>query len=293
MPDQHAPAPSAGLYLFCVAPSSDPVLDCLRGGEGIAPGTALEAVRHEDLLAVACAVPLEEWTGPGSEDRLRDLGWLGPRALRHEAVIESVQAQAPVLPLRFGCLFSSDAEVRRWLAAHGARIAAFLSEIAARAEEWTLKGWLDAEHATAARLASDERWKALPVAPGARYLREQKLRQEIERTVRSWARGLGEQGVQELSALGTEARALRLPGSPSPSGRNEEAVFNYALLVPRSAVAEFKDRVETLHRAMSEQGVSLDLTGPWPLYSFCPQLTDAAAPQDPSDDAAADGAPRG
>lgn len=293
MSDQNAPDPPAGIYLFCVASSSEPVLGCLAGGEGIGPGTSLGAVTHAGLVAVVCAVPLEEWTGPGSEERLRDLGWLGPRAVRHEAVIESVQAHGPVLPLRFGCLFSSEAEVRRWLAVHGARISAFLSETAARTEEWSLKGWLDAERATAARLAADERWKALPASPGARYLREQKLRQEVERTVRSWARGLGEQAAQELRALGAEARALRLPGSPSPSGRNEEAVFSFALLVPRSAVAEFKDRVETLHRALSEQGVSLDLTGPWPLYSFCPQLADAAGTDAPAADAAAGGAVRG
>lgn len=292
MPDQHDSAPLAGLYLFCIAPSSDPVLG-LRGGEGLAPGTSLDVVTHDELMAVVCAVPLSEWTGPGSEDRLRDIGWLGPRALRHEAVIESVQAHGPVLPLRFGCLFSSEGEIRRWLALQGARVASFLSETASRAEEWSLKGWLDAEQATAARLAADERWKALPAAPGARYLREQKLRQEIERTVRSWARGLGDQAVEELRALGVESRGLRLPSGPSPSGRNEEAVFSFALLVPRSTVAEFKDRVETLHRALSEQGVSLDLTGPWPLYSFCPQLSDAADLEPPSDDAEPDGAARG
>lgn len=292
MPDQDASAPSAGLYLFCVAPSSLTVLDGLAGGEGIAPGTALGAVTHQDLVAVVCSVPLDEWTGPGSEERLRDIAWLGPRALRHEAVIESVQAQAPVLPLRFGCLFSSEAEVRRWLVVHGVRIAGFLADIAARAEEWSLKGWLDTELATAARLTADERWKALPAAPGARYLREQKLRQEIDRTVRAWARGLGEQAVQELRTLGAEARALRLPSTPSPSGRNEEAAFNFALLVPRLAVAEFKDRIETLHRTLSEQGVSLDLTGPWPLYSFCPRLADGADPEAPSDDEAAGGAAR-
>ena len=49
----------------------------------------------------------EEFAGPEAELNLQQLSWVGPRALRHEAVIEEVMASSPVLPARFGTLFSS------------------------------------------------------------------------------------------------------------------------------------------------------------------------------------------
>ena len=38
---------------------------------------------------------------------MEDLAWVAPRALRHEEVILTVMEQGPVLPVRFGTVFSS------------------------------------------------------------------------------------------------------------------------------------------------------------------------------------------
>lgn len=264
-------SPPAGLYVFCVTQAAVAVPE----GPGLTPDTQLERLPQGELAAVVCRVPLAEWTGPDAEARLRDLNWLGPRAVRHEAVIELVMAQGPVLPLRFGSLFSSDASVKAWLAAETATIAAFFAESAAF-EEWSLKGWLAAAQAEAALLADDPRAKRLPASPGARYLLEQKLRQDIAKSVRSWARGVEPQVLAALSGLVARTRALRaLAGDVS--GRSEEVMFHQALLVPKLRRQELTDKVTELAAELQERGLTLELTGPWPLYSFVPALAPAAA----------------
>lgn len=273
--DSQAPAASTGLYLFCVSACAPSLIQ----GEGLAQAPLVPLV-HGGLVAVTCEVPLAEWAGPGAEERLGDIAWLGPRALQHESVIESVMAHGPVLPLRFGSLFSSAAALQAWLEAAAPRICEFLSGDAAACEEWAIKGWLHPEQAAAARLAADPRFQALPAAPGARYLREQKLRQEIERSVRAWARGVGEELVGGLHELGVAARPLRVLGGQAGKqggGRPEEAVFHFALWVPRARLAQIGQRLQSQQAELAAQGLTLDLTGPWPPYSFCPQLGDGAA----------------
>ncbi len=272
-----------GLYVFCVTRATTPALD----GPGLTADTTLTRVVQGELAAVLCQVDLREWTGPEAETRLRDLDWLGPRAVRHEAVIEQVMADAPVLPLRFGSLFSSAASVRAWLRAGTSEIDRFLHAGAAL-EEWSLKGWLDVPRAEAARLNADPRLKALPASPGVRYLLEQKLRQDITKSVRAWARSIEQQLLVELRELVARTRSLRAL-SGDVSGRTEEVMFHQALLVPRAVRDELAARVTTLSTELSAQGLALELTGPWPLYSFVPPLASAAeVAADSGDDATHD-----
>lgn len=271
-------APPTGLYVFCVTRAEVP----LPAGPGLTAETALTRLVHGELAAVACRVALAEWTGPEAEARLRDLSWLGPRAVRHEAVIELVMASGPVLPLRFGSLFSSPASVQAWLAAAAAAIDGFFAE-SAQLEEWSLKGWLEVARAEAALLASDPRLKALPASPGARYLLEQKLRQDIARSVRSWARSVEQRLLGELHGLLVRSRGLRSL-SGEVSGRAEEVMFHQALLVPKLRRQELADRVTALSADLNERGLSLELTGPWPLYSFAPTLP-PAEPAEPAEPA--------
>lgn len=266
--------PRSGLYVFCLAPAEVAVPEA----PGLTADTQLERLAAGGLAAVVCRVPLEQWTGPDAEARLRDLNWLGPRAVRHEAVIELVMAGGPVLPLRFGSLFSSAASLTAWLTAEAGPIQAFFAESAAF-EEWSLKGWLAAAPAEAALVADDPRFKALPASPGARYLLEQKLRKDIARSVRTWARGLEQQVLAELRGLVARTRALRsLAGEVS--GRTEEVMFHQALLVPRPGRQELIDKVTELDRGLQGRGLTLELTGPWPLYSFAPALAAAAGAEE-------------
>ena len=58
-------------------------------------------------------------------------------------------------------------------------------------------------------------------------------------------------------------------------------MFHQALLVPRLRRQELFDRVTALSTDLQERGLSLELTGPWPLYSFAPTLAPAAPAEPP------------
>lgn len=253
-----------GLYVFCFAPADVDV-----GGPGLCEADALQVVRCADVAAVACAVPLADWTGPAAEERLRDLGWLGPRALRHEAVLEQVMAGAPVLPLRLGCLFSSAALLQGALEQHQAAIRAHLQRVAGHAE-WSLKILLDRRACEEALLRADPRHAALPAAAGARYLRERQLRQEAARAVGPRLAQIEAQVLAALDAALPEAARAPLRALPREPVDGHELARHWALLLSPAGATRLEQLVAALDPPGA--GVLLQLSGPWPPYNFCPAL---------------------
>jgi gas vesicle protein GvpL/GvpF len=48
--------------------------------------------------------------------------------------------------------------------------------------------------------------------------------------------------------------------------------LNMAFLVARHGLCAFRERVERASRSLEGTGLDLQITGPWPPYSFCPAL---------------------
>jgi len=259
------------LYLFCFARS-----DLIGEVEGPAADGhhALRLFRHlPDVGAVVSEVPEEDFCGPGAELRMQDLAWVGPRALRHEAVVERVMRDSPVLPVRFGTLFSSQESLAEFLDVHHKTIAQFLEQVSGQ-DEWSVKGLLDRQQAaqaliSATLVARHEELATLP--PGRRYFEEQRRRAATERELSLW---LKETCRQVASGLLRQASnfcecpvVLR---ETADSG--VELVLNWAFLLPRSATTAFRAQIGELNAHHARRGLTLELSGPWPPYRFVPPL---------------------
>jgi hypothetical protein len=261
-----------GLYVFCLARASAAEM---AQGPGLTADTPLLVRRHGELAAICCEVPLHEWTGAEGEAHLKDLGWLGPRALRHEEVIQQVLRASPVLPLRFGCLFSSAERLEEVLRREGTRISAFI-EKAEHEEEWALQGRVELAACEEAMFAADPRAAKLPASAGARYLMEQKLRKDAARAARQWLQETEAEIARALEGLVISRRSLRPPSRGAESASLEGA-FQWALLVPRGSEAELARRLEPLAGPLAARGLHLSALGPWPIYNFVPSFAEAPA----------------
>ena len=265
------------LYLFCFARSdlvrSDLVRE-VRGPEVDGPGS-LAILRHSpDLCSVTGEVQREEFSGPEAELHMQQLSWVGPRALRHEAVIEEVMAQSPVLPARFGTLFSSAEALSEFVDRHRETITVFLDHVAGHGE-WSVKGVFDRKQAEAALIsaklaAQQEQLSALP--PGTRHFAEQRLRRDIERELSAWLDESCRALAADFASYASDFRECAAgPGAHSENGTAE--VLNWAFLLPNSAIASFQECVERANLSHQPQGLRLELSGPWPPYRFVPALS--------------------
>jgi hypothetical protein len=265
------------IYLFCFA-RSDAVRE-VRGPAADGHSSLSILRRSPDLCSVICEVRREEFCGPEAELHLQQLSWVAPRAVRHEAVIEEVMAHSPVLPVRFGTLFSSAKALAEFADRHRETITRFL-ERAADHGEWSVKGWFDRKQAqptlmSANLTARQEQLSQLP--PGTRHFAEQRLRRDLERELSAWLDRTCRTIATDLTSYTSDFRECAVaPGADSESGIAE--VLNWAFLLPKSAIVPFQEYVERSNLNHRAQGLLLELSGPWPPFRFVPALSATGAP---------------
>jgi len=261
-----------GLYLYCLTRLSrlPPLPLSGRGVDGQSP---LEVAIYQDLAAVWSPVPVEDFCGPEAEERLRDLTWIGPRVIRHQEVVAGVMRHSPVLPARFGTIFSSLANLKKVLQRHSDTIAGFLERLTDQ-EEWAVKGMLDRpgarEKLCSLKLAR-EAASLEALSPGKRYFEEQRLRSGTERELQQWLTEACRQLLNELREQAAEVRQRRLL-SREATGSDKEMVSNWAFLVPAKAVSGFQALIQDANTRYAVSGLGFECTGPWPPYSFTPAL---------------------
>lgn len=256
------------LYLYCLA---RPRLLPLPDDTGL-DGGPLFLHTWREVAAVVSWIDPEEFLGPAAEAKSRDLSWIAPRALKHEAVIEGVMGHSPVLPLPYGTLFSSTEKLEERLKGHDSAISGFLDHVAGK-EEWAVRGMLDRERARAGFQAAalTEAPPELPhLAPGRRYLIERGLRAAGEGQVNDWLQGICRRLAADLHPCARAFAARKAVHRPPGEGR--EVLFNWAFLVPREDREEFQARVIRAHSEHSPRGAAFLSSGPWPPYSFSPLL---------------------
>lgn len=261
---------TSALYLFCLARGGlVPPIE----GTGINGTEMLEAKDISNVTAVVCEVPAHEFSGSSAEAKLQDLAWVGPRAVRHEQVIEEVMSHSPVLPARFGSLFSSMEALERVVNSNLATIRGFLDSVA-NGEEWAVKACLSKAEALKAMVAD----KICEVSdtlsslnPGMRYFKERQIHAEAEKELAGWVREACKAVSDELISCSTGCRQRKIVGLGSGEG-DKQTVLNWAFLVDRSFVPDFLNRVEQTNARCNIRGLFFECSGPWPPYSFTPPL---------------------
>ena len=258
------------IYLFCLA--RPPVEPELTGG-GVDDGSPLVSWQFRDVVAIVSKGGMEEFCGPGAKARMKELAWVGPRACRHEAVVERAMRYSPVLPARFATLFSSVESLEKFLKNQYASVCRFFDRVVDR-DEWAVKAMLERKKAKeaifSARLASQEQGLSC-LSPGMRYLREQRMATGLEKELNRWLQETCHEVLEDLCRV--EATFERRPAlSLSAKEEDKEMVLNCAFLVPRNVGENFRGRIQKVNASHVARVLPFELSGPWPPYSFSSSL---------------------
>ncbi|MEV4921485.1 GvpL/GvpF family gas vesicle protein [Streptomyces roseoverticillatus] len=282
--------PEELLYAYAITRDAGaPGADGLEMLTGVA-GEPVGAVRHLGLATLVGPVPAAGFGEAALRASLEDIAWLEKAARAHQRVIDAVTATgACVLPLRLATVYRDETGVRRMLADRHEQLGEALDRLDGRVE-WGVK-----IHAAGSAAQAPAATGAGPRAPraalsgrdylrrraAARHAHEEKARHEDEA-----ARGIH----AALSALAEQTRLYPPQHGPlaGPSGRN---ILNVAYLVRRESGDRFTSAVAGLADLAPEDGVRLELTGPWAPYSFAGQITDGQATSGQVTDGQATGGP--
>ena len=262
-------------YLYCLTPGEYAIPANAIGVDG-RPGVIVRACGG--IGAVFSQVELGEFCGESADAHLQDLAWLGPRVCRHEAVIEEISGRVPVLPARFATLFTSMDSLQRFVREHREAVAGFFTRLGDQ-REWAVKGLLDRGLAlegpgSPGQPAADERTPA--ASPGARYFEEKRIRAKWERDFNLRLREFCRRAAAALAQHAGSFRERKVLAA-AEAATGAEVVLNWAFLVSPASLCEFRECLARLNRGEAFPGLMLTPTGPWPPYTFVPDLSVSVA----------------
>jgi hypothetical protein len=227
----------------------------VRGvGEG-----PVRTVAAAGLIAVAEDVGLAEFGEEALRRNLEDL------ARAHHRVIDAIAQQGPLVPMRLATVYSDDANVAAMLAEREADFRSALRRISGR-QEWGVKAYADQQPGAG---GDDSGATTGPSSPGtgagAAYLRRRRDQLAAQKNARRETLASAETIHAELSRYAAGAR-LHPPQAPQLTGSKAPMVLNAAYLLDTGREEDFAAAVAAL--VGQHPGLRLELTGPWPPYSF-------------------------
>ena len=261
-----------GIWVYAVARCGAGAM--LPGLAGVA-GAQVRLATAGDLTAVVSDVDLAEFGPAALQRNLEDLDWLETVARAHHGVIEAAARLFPLLPMRLAAVYTSEAIMAAGLREHAAAFEAALRRLRGRTE-WGVKGYAAQPPRTPDRAAGPARDSSPRSAPapdgaehgagsGVAYLRRRRDALSARRDSQRGAAESARMAHAELQRHATESR-LHAPQSPQLSGRTEPMVLNAAYLLDDDRAGQFAEVVAALNAR--DPQLRLELTGPWPPYSF-------------------------
>jgi len=254
---EDGPQEEPALYAYGITLAGLPLPD---GVPGLTDGARIERVAAGDLGLLVSPVRPEQLRI--DEDDLSENGRLATLARGHDAVVRAAAAGGPVLPLRFGTVVPDERAARRLLADNAGAARGQLLRIG-DAREWGVKlvRRLDEPVVAGPRPVEE--------VSGTEYLarRRQALR-DRDATERSAATAAE---LLEDHLRPHVRESLRRGGSPGSS-----LLLDVAFLVPPERETAFLAAAAELREKLQPDGLEVEVSGPWPCYSFATLEPDGA-----------------
>lgn len=245
---------ATGCYLYALTPEGGRLSLCDLRGVG---GGPLRGIACRPFQAVVEEVPLDEFGQEALEHHLQDIRWVEEKVRTHDRVERAIAAQTTVLPFRFCTILSDGADLERLMETRKAHFRELLDRVA-NATEWGVK-FIHQPNARPQASAGGENGAGKGAAYLLRKKQELQNREGEQRKAIAAAEGL----ASDLSRFARERTTI-----PARREQARHLVLNTALLVDRKRESTFRARVETLRKQAAASGLAVELTGPWPPYSF-------------------------
>jgi hypothetical protein len=249
---------ASATYVYCIVSTSQPLktTGTPAGPPGTLKARALE-VRPGRYVVVSDA-PLDQFGEAQLARRLSDLEWVSRAAVAHDAVTESFMAHADaVVPMKLFTLFTSDDRALEQLRSRWTRVESIIRRLN-KHEEWGVRLVFDDTRARADKPAA-------AASSGRDYLMAKRRQGAAKDALSSKMRKVAGDILKALRPFSRDARRRAVAATP---GSRSRLLLDAAFLVPRVKAARFRATAERQAKKLAPDGYALQITGPWPPYSF-------------------------
>lgn len=211
-------------------------------------------------MVLVSRVPLEAFSGPRFEANLQEIVWIEPRVRAHAEVIARTFACQPVLPLRFGTLFSTTESLAAAMSRRETELLAELASIEGQ-EEWTVRVCANPE-ALAEQRAKEEIARATSGGRGAQYLLQRRIAVQGRHKVMGRVMALAEDSHAALAALALDVTPAR--SEVSGIRGSNRSLISRIYRIDQACRHDFLSAVDLAGERLAAEGLVVVLSGPWP-----------------------------
>ena len=248
---------AAALYLYGIVAHPLQLPPC----DAVETGTAIDLIAGDRVGCVVSPVLARDYAASATgRTAAEQLDWVTPRAWRHHDVVRQLHLTTTVIPLKFGTVCGSAGDVHDLLDRCSGQICALLDRFRGR-DEWTLSIRIDSDRVIERLEREDPELRELcavqQTLPDGRSYFVRKKRQQRGRELLAAA----------IASMTGEVCA-RIVGHVDGCFEDTSAAPAAMLLVDRARFDELTTRLAALEADFTNNGLALELRGPWAPYSF-------------------------
>lgn len=255
-------APSRhGLYVYAVTEEVDLDLSGSRLSDSDIPaGTVPRLIAGTGLALVVSDIALDTLQEVTAEEEVTEGGSLARLARRHDAVVRVAFEQTAVLPMRLGTVVADERAALDLLAGLDETARGLLSTVRGH-REWGVRLRL-ASTTTGGGDSRPSRFSGATAGSGTEYLARRRAAltaaADRDRTRRAMVAATDE-ALSLLSTCGVRRAA-------------GDTLLDAAYLVAMAREGNFLAEAQRRETKLGANGILLEITGPWPPYSFARPL---------------------
>lgn len=253
------------VYIYCITKNA------LTGNVRGINGQRIYGISGLGLSAIVSRVPRKEFGKKQLVKNLKDPSWTEKMLRKHADATGKVMRKQTLLPLKFGTIFKSEQTAKAMLAANRQQFLTLLDRLRGK-QEWGVKIYADLDKLEnfiqkTNREIKRLKKKAQEATPGRSYLLQKKLEENLKKEIEQEALSLAQKIFDTLTKQSQESRLNELIAR-NLMGKDEEMILNSAHLVERKNFEQFKKSLNVTLKESKGLGLSGELSGPWPPYSF-------------------------
>ena len=252
------------IYVYCLS-NSPPELGKDNEPKG------LKSLLFNDFYVIVKYVSESEFSEENFKINISDIKWLESNARDHIAVINSIMENIPVIPFKFGTIFTSEEGLKKFTFDYEETLKENFQKITGK-EEWSVKIYcnrkvLSDQIDELSEEAAEFEKQIMASSPGKAFLLKRKKSDLIENEIDRLCKKYGQQYYNEFKDL-SESTNLNNLLPKEFTGREDTMILNASFLVNKSKVADLISTVDKLKRMNENSGLFIEAIGPWPPFSF-------------------------
>lgn len=258
---------NTGILVYCITDRNDEKICNIRGMDGKG---RLYAIENEGLFVIVSDIGLDEYGEEEMASKGEDVNWLKEKAAAFMDIILQVTAFTDIIPMKFLTIFKTEERVRSIITDNLAQFQEDFMKIKGR-KELSLKIYCDDKKYKESTVAQDveEFEKTLAgKAKGAAFFLRKKFDTELNDKIQSRICTAANSMIDSLKAECVDTKINKLLAREL-TGVDLPMIQNCSFLVDNKNEESFRNTVGKLADEYSTKGFMLNLSGPWPPYSFC------------------------